>query len=858
MILPRTRLLARLTASEPRLVRLCAPPGYGKSSLAQLLARRFDHHAECDCTGVTGVADLAARALAALAEEAQLGGESIALARLRLHAAQADAAAWSRTLLETWKVRSDHALFIFVHAENIARDEEMLSLLGDLLAARPAERVVAISTREQLPMRFTHYVPPHQILTLTRDELRFDDEEARSVFESTDLPDETVERILRLAAGRPLVLQLLALFAQYDSGIASRMDALEQIEGDRLHKFLANEVLSGFTPDMMATMLATAAIPNATLEDLSAATGIRHGTAIMDRLLRLPGFITSNGGAYRTHPLLLDALYARDADALTACLMRAARDYEASGDLLRAAELYVAHGDAEAAATALDRLPATYLHHPSTRLIDALVAIPMPVLSTRPNLWIATLPHRRRVVDTAQLYDEAVLLLKSIPANTAGALHRRLRVRLAMFAQELERLREARALLETDGNRRTPDESPEEQRLMLMTAAIVAAKQGRFAEADEYVDESDAVQGARHMRFDAERTQIALEKARFLGDWTGVLKMTEEMLYAAQSAGATSRIVEAARAVAQAAWYCDADAQVATANRLIEDCDGTPFGAAWHRAFETTDVEEAKALFDRAIASADEGENDFVRITIRVVAALTLASQRRRLLEGRVIAQRIESPPLQASLELLIDSPEPRDFGIFKPLAERVARSPLKVRADVLSIDILRGQVRRGGEVLHVSDRSFELLAALALLPAGTSKEGLAATIWPGLDAESSLNALKMCVSRARVQVGEREAILSTKSGYALSERVTIDVRELERLLRSIRGARSLSEGAQRQAAVAVAALASRERRQTAGWTWFTPYALNLEAMQRDFASTLMQAEGRNGALLTTIAERAV
>jgi DNA-binding winged helix-turn-helix (wHTH) protein len=307
--------------------------------------------------------------------------------------------------------------------------------------------------------------------------------------------------------------------------------------------------------------------------------------------------------------------------------------------------------------------------------------------------------------------------------------------------------------------------------------------------------------------------------------------------------------------VAQAAWYCDDDTRVGAANQLLEDCGRAPQAPSWHAAFSATGVEEAKALFDEAIVALDELENGFQRIAVRVATALLLPTQRRRLLEARVIAQRIESPPLQASLELLIDSPEPSDYGIFRNLATRVARSPLKVSADALYIDVVRGEVRRGGEVLHVSDRGFELLAALALLPAGTSKEELAAAIWPSLDGEAALNTLKMCVSRARAQVGERDAILSTKGGYALSERVAIDIRDFERTLRSARGVQTLSSAIRRQIEAAARALGARQRGHTAGWAWFGTHANHLDDLQHELMLALAQDSLRRDDVALKVAE---
>jgi DNA-binding SARP family transcriptional activator len=147
--------------------------------------------------------------------------------------------------------------------------------------------------------------------------------------------------------------------------------------------------------------------------------------------------------------------------------------------------------------------------------------------------------------------------------------------------------------------------------------------------------------------------------------------------------------------------------------------------------------------------------------------------------------------------------------------------------------------VRRGSGPLHVSDRGFELIAALALLPPGTSKEELASAIWPGLDGEAALNSLKMCVSRTRAQIVEKEAIVSTKRGYALSEAVPVDVREFERLLRGLRGVETLGDSTRRDVEEAVRALEARERTYTSGWAWFAPHAAHLDDLQRDLAMAL-------------------
>jgi len=851
VILARRGLLARLGAAEPRLVRVCAPAGYGKTDFAGVLARRFDRHAICDCAGLKGTIDFAGRLMSALAGESYGNGDAIARTRLLLHATETGEAAWIREFLDCWKLRQERALLILLNADAIAHQPRVLALLGDMLAARPAERVLLVSSREPLPIDAGRYFAPHQILTLRDSDLRLDADEAASVFEGSDLSQPTVDRVLALAGGWPVALLLLARIAHYEPDIDQLLDRLASIETD-LHEHLVHEVLSALTPEMTATMLAIAAIPDATLEDISVATEVAHAAPIVEGLLRLPGFISYQSGAYHMHPLPHSALRARHESDLNTFVLRAAGGNERVGDFLRAAELYNVAGDTQAAAAALDRLPAAALQQPSPRLADALANIPIETIAAHPNLWIGVLPYRRQTIDAERLHAGSVALQKVVDPNALPALYRRLGVRRAILACELNRLTEARETLHDLEKVSAESDTPEERRLSSIAAAVVAAKQGRFFEADAFVEQADAVHHARHLRFEEERAEIAMEKAAAYGDWDDLLKIGEDRLNAALRAGRTERIVEAARAVGRAAWYRGDDDRVAAAAQIVKDCGyseaGSVEGAAiadLQSALVATDLERAAAMLDRAIERVDACENHFLRIVVRVCAALLAPAQRRRLIEARGIAQQIESPPLQTSLELLIDSPETRDYGIFERLGARVATSPLKVRHDRLFVDVMRGTVRRGSERLHVSDRGLELLAALALFDGGTVNEDLAAALWPALDARAAVNALKMCVSRTRAQLGDREAIQSARNGYAIGEHVESDVRELKRLLHSVRGAGTIGESLRLQITQALGAWGARPPARAGDWPWFAPYGEHLADVRRELANALAKDTAR-------------
>ncbi len=154
---------------------------------------------------------------------------------------------------------------------------------------------------------------------------------------------------------------------------------------------------------------------------------------------------------------------------------------------------------------------------------------------------------------------------------------------------------------------------------------------------------------------------------------------------------------------------------------------------------------------------------------------------------------------------------------------------------------MVRGHVRRGSEILHVSDRGLELLAALALFESGTVNEELAAALWPALDRKGAVNALKMCVSRTRAQLGDRESIQNARNGYALGEHVGSDVREIENVLHSVRGAGMLGESQRQRVERLLGSWSDRTPAHVAGWSWFAPYAAYLAEVRRELSQALAQ-----------------
>jgi ATP/maltotriose-dependent transcriptional regulator MalT len=77
-MIERPDLVERVLAAQPRIVRLTAPAGYGKSTLARALAQRFPTSAVCDCDGAGSVAEFCHRIIVALAREEPGRAETLA------------------------------------------------------------------------------------------------------------------------------------------------------------------------------------------------------------------------------------------------------------------------------------------------------------------------------------------------------------------------------------------------------------------------------------------------------------------------------------------------------------------------------------------------------------------------------------------------------------------------------------------------------------------------------------------------------------------------------------------------------------------------------------------------------------
>ena len=158
----------------------------------------------------------------------------------------------------------------------------------------------------------------------------------------------------------------------------------------------------------------------------------------------------------------------------------------------------------------------------------------------------------------------------------------------------------------------------------------------------------------------------------------------------------------------------------------------------------------------------------------------------------------------------------------------------------MLFIDVARAEIRRHGNAVRITDGTLQLLVLLAVIQHPLRREVVADLLWPDLDTDRALNALKACIHRAREQLADRSAIVSSQRALSLSDRVASNYPDILRLAtcsdpltpvlreRLREEFRNLKQG-----------LAS----DAASWMWFVPYRIRLEEAAKRIERRLLDGK---------------
>ncbi|MGZ3497731.1 MAG: AfsR/SARP family transcriptional regulator [Vulcanimicrobiaceae bacterium] len=156
-----------------------------------------------------------------------------------------------------------------------------------------------------------------------------------------------------------------------------------------------------------------------------------------------------------------------------------------------------------------------------------------------------------------------------------------------------------------------------------------------------------------------------------------------------------------------------------------------------------------------------------------------------------------------------------------------------------LVVEVTSGRIHRGGDELNLSSKTIELLTALAVEARPVARDILLARLWPDQGSDSTRNALKMCVHRARRQVGDKHAVLVGHGLYRLGDRVITDIARVAAISDAMRDRRAEVRS---EARLIFNSLRAGRPSTFAHWEWFAPFEQRLEAITADLGLSLARA----------------
>jgi DNA-binding SARP family transcriptional activator len=828
MFVSRDALVSRVGNARPRLLRVVAPGGYGKTALLRQLAERAGAFAVCECRDVADVHDLCRNLLAAL-------GEEHAAAR----APQTAAGEQAKAALAIWKsAPKAKSLFVFEDVDRIAATPDIAAFLRALLDATPLERTVALTSRGPTPALATTRIAPHEIATISTNDLRISPEDVASA--AVDgIPARVLRRIATLACGWPIAILMLASFAR-EGRLDAMLERPDDVAWRDLQHYIAEGLAAALSPEERSALFLCAGAGEISKEDAAMACGATDVEAVWTSVERFP-LVAALGNAACAHPVLRAALRHAYAAEIADAIGRTVERYSAAGHYARAAELLLLAGDPAAAAAMLAR----YAWNDAPPAADASSVIlqlgPVPLAPHR-DLWMAALRHAPQFPPAA--YDEAQAALGAGGAVDSPERHAVLAASCGVLARAQSRLYDAGAFFWTALDAIAGLAGLEWlERLIHVEFAIALAMLGRGDEAARQLQAAGGRAASAGRDDELERTLAQIFSDQSRGAWADEkAAITRYVKLACQAKESSCEAYGYSLAVSHGHFAGDYMFEQWGAHRLMERCATDPVSqpvagadALFRRVSRILSEDGDAAALRRCIEEAEyvAGSIDApVPCLAFALVASRLPGNDRQAHVQRALhyAREIEGDVFEAAV--LAASTGEGPLGPLEALTRRIASAPWARVPDGISVDILTGNVRRAGVPVELTSRSLELIVALALARTPLSRTVLADRLWPELDGASAANALKTCVHRTRLQVGDPNIIVYAKNAYSLGAGVRCDVLELEARFRRLEAQRMPTP----EFCADLRALGGASPLRLPGiyekWEWFGPHGVRITELQ--------------------------
>ncbi len=823
---------------------LVAPAGFGKTTfLRQFFGAEFSS-CLCECAGVRDDVDLAQRLLPELRDVLEDGSRSAAD---RLAVALERFAASERTCV------------VFDSAEAIARNPAATQFFTKLLAHRPKEMRIAVSSREAFPVRFTRFVPPHQFLALRARDFAFDAEELRHAFSGL-LPDgQALERIAQLSIGWPIAVFLLKRIAG-EGRLEDVTARIERYEFEELHEYVADEILGAFDERTLRSLFVCASIPDATARDVRDAYDDGLSDAELDELARESPFVSREDDAYCVHPLVSGALREHQHERRRALVARLATMREDDGDYVRQAELLLSIDDERAAGAALARFDEILNAAPPERYRSVLRRLDYTTVLRYPRLWAVSALARLYCVSASQLCDEGESIWRTLDRQTP------LPDRYVVFILRILLLaytgRGAEAEAEADAfSQMVPPDSPLAAHLAFLRA-FVYGRNGRTQRSLDEINRALPFARSGDLIAAAAHVTLAADIARVRGD-----RMEEQFItLALQLAEETALpnligLVLAHRLVA--AWLQGDEVSVGDVASRLEVLvqNGVANFAyvtacALGREAEPSAVDLPEFVIYGHLIALQRSHDDGRRMTLarkahdvavrlgvpflETLAAIAVACCEDLLFEQyRTLAEeasrRVESPPLQEAVRAVFE--RANDAGMLTGFLKQVRHA--HAHAAPIEIGMWSGRVHVDGKLVALGGRELELLFAIAMRREPASRARLASQLWPDLDETAARNALSVCLHRLRGRLKRHDAIERDGDGYRVHAYASVTLWRLERAASFLRGRGALPVGERAMLERLWEELCEEQSPVVAQWEWFEPSLRRLREASVDLAHRL-------------------
>jgi|GEM_PF-2519412 len=804
----RERLLKSLDISQPRFLRIIAPAGYGKSTLARQYSESFQRLGTCDCLGSGSAFELVKRLAYALSSTAP---DANALVMEALAFGE-DVSAWAAFCRRVWHSPNAPSLLVIENGEALQDDVGARGVVMELLSSPNPDHRLALCSRVPFSLRSGRFAAPNEIVTIGPKELRFDRSEIAAVL-NTGVDDRLVARVDTLTEGWPMAVFLVARLLE-EGKLFVLDEADRAADLDALYDYLAEQILESLDVRQTELLTALAVVPNPTIADLERLHPNIGRRALLADIARMAPFVAQErAGTYAVHPLMRAMIRERYMERKDSILLSIAQGAADAGDVVRAAQLFFEAGDQHAAARMIN-FGGMFIATPPPPVADLMTQIDADVMIHYPALWNAATITRAYAIPPRQWMSEGEFVWRSLTGKEDLVVRTGVMFSLANVYANDGRFADTLRLCDE------------------FEASLSESERELGHAAAEFFRGTVLLYRAKPIDFDRYRACIApfLEHpvTRALADYDFVARLHRLNGERSEERAALERALHTALAsklplvvsliamdAAFGAWLAAEDdlvdrylalveehspASVINGCRLFIDAVRgrienlapgyekikTRAYAYVIAASKAADREKARALAQQAVAAADHSAQPFAQVLARMcLATIDTTTRASAFREARTIAQDVSSERFRTDLDRVIAG-KPNGTMWEKLIGRLRTRQPAEA-AGSFTLRLADGRLESlAGDVIPLTNRELELVAFLTIGKRPHTTEEIADAIWPD-NPDTGISSLKVVVARVRQKSGDPTIIELTPDGYAVRAVTTASLAELDELLRLLR-----------------------------------------------------------------------